>query len=207
MSTFDQLIDDLTRDAKRVQPSDALQFCANWFQQRLEEQRARTRDALSRRSRAFSRELPSELYVDTAFSSGQSPEAVSPLDTAPRSSLAGRNSVSFSPFGTLNVPGNALLANGPPIVQFNTVPTSPLSTPMPNPFAQFGDGAVAQPINPGDYLHPPVSYHLPTTHFRLSRVYPCRQLSRRTASCIPQDARPASSHQSVHCQQLYLPRS
>ncbi|KAK0239013.1 cyclic nucleotide-binding-like protein [Armillaria nabsnona] len=177
MSTFDQLIDDLTRDAKRVQPSDALQFCANWFQQRLEEQRARTRDALSRRSRAFSRELPSELYVDTAFSSGQSPEAVSPLDTAPRSSLAGRNSVCFSPFGTLNVPGNALLANSPPIVQFNTVPTSPLSTPMPNPFAQFGDGAVAQPINPGDYLHPPV----PTIFQRRTSV---------SAESIPVDSSP-----------------
>ncbi|KAK0446842.1 cyclic nucleotide-binding-like protein [Armillaria borealis] len=147
MSTFDQLIDDLTRDAKRVQPSDALQFCANWFQQRLEEQRARTRDALSRRSRAFSRELPSELYVDTAF----------------------RNSVSFGPFGTLNVPGNALLANNPPIVQFNTVPTSPLSTPMPNPFAH--------PPIPGDYLHPPV----PTIFQRRTSV---------SAESIPVDSSP-----------------
>ncbi|KAK0202718.1 cyclic nucleotide-binding-like protein [Desarmillaria ectypa] len=153
MSTFDQLIDDLTRDANRVQPNDALQFCASWFQQRLEEQRARTRDALSRRSRAFSRELPSELYVDTTFGARQIPETVSPLDTAPRSSLAGRNNASYSPFGTLNVPGNALLANNPSVVQFNTTPTS---TPMPNPFAQFDDGAVAQPTNPGDYLHPPV---------------------------------------------------
>ncbi|EJD00939.1 uncharacterized protein FOMMEDRAFT_158055 [Fomitiporia mediterranea MF3/22] len=38
MSTFDSLVADLTRDAYRVQPKDALQFCANWFQTRLEEQ-------------------------------------------------------------------------------------------------------------------------------------------------------------------------
>ncbi|KAG7439766.1 camp-dependent protein kinase regulatory subunit [Guyanagaster necrorhizus] len=178
MSTFDQLIDDLTRDAKRVRPNDALQFCSNWFQQRLEEQRTRTRDVLSRRSRAFSRELPSELYVDTTFGSGLIPETVSPLDTAPRSSLAGRNSVSYSPFGTLNVPGNALLANNPPVVQFNMTPTSPLTTSMPNLFTQFDDGTVAQPTNPGDYLHPPV----PTTIFQ-----------RRTsvsAESIPVDSSP-----------------
>ncbi|KAK0467150.1 cyclic nucleotide-binding-like protein [Desarmillaria tabescens] len=178
MSTFDQLIDDLTRDANRVQPNDALQFCANWFQQRLEEQRARTRDALSRRSRAFSRELPSELYVDTAFGARQNPETVSPLDTAPRSSFAGRNSTSYSPFGTLNVPGNALLANNPPVVQFNTTPTSPLTTPMVNPFAQFDDGGgVAQPTNPGDYLHPPV----PTIFQRRTSV---------SAESIPVDSSP-----------------
>ncbi|KAH9927159.1 protein kinase A regulatory subunit [Epithele typhae] len=47
-STFDSLISELTRDAQRVQPKDALQFCSRWFQSRLEEQRTRTRDALAR---------------------------------------------------------------------------------------------------------------------------------------------------------------
>ena len=45
MSTFDSLVADLTRDAYRVQPRNALQFCANWFNKRLEEQRLAQRGA------------------------------------------------------------------------------------------------------------------------------------------------------------------
>ncbi|KAJ7068140.1 cyclic nucleotide-binding-like protein [Mycena amicta] len=141
MSTFEALISDLTRDITRAAPSDTLQFCANWFQSRLEEQRARTRDVLSQRP---VRDLPANLYVDQPLGSG--PPPVSPFSQATpvhRSSL--RNSTSASPFGTLNVPGNALLSDGPPIFQIN---------PPTSPFASF-DGNALHP--PGDYLHPPNS--------------------------------------------------
>jgi cAMP-dependent protein kinase regulator len=165
-STFDQLVADLTRDAQRVQPKDALQFCASWFQTRLEEQRARLRDAIA--ANAFAaRDLPLDVYRDTpmgpnssssissitssvATSYGAVEVGISPLSQVPpqpmpmvanhmpplvrppslpptatssaaamssaatltvakRSSL--RKSSSFSPFGTLNVPGNALLSD------------------------------------------------------------------------------------------------
>jgi len=150
-STFDSLVSDLTRDAHRVQPKDALQFCANWFQSRLEEQRARTRDLLASRSIS----APSELYSDSGLNnSSAGPPTLAPFPR-PRSSI--RDSIAHSPFGTLNVPGNALLGGDrtPPALRFNQnelPPTSPLSNV--NPFAAF-DTPIPQ--NPGDYLHPPSS--------------------------------------------------
>jgi cAMP-dependent protein kinase regulator len=169
MSTFDTLVEDLTRDVHRVQPKDALQFCANWFQSRLEEQRTRTRDSLSQRSSSFSRDLPSDLYIDTPLSAGAGPMSISPFSQAvpsrPRSSL----SVSPSPFGTLNIPGNALLSydhdpnnTGPPsfaVEGRELLPTSPLTIDHSNSYTGF-DGtptSIATSLNPGDYLHPPTS--------------------------------------------------
>ncbi|KAJ7047506.1 cyclic nucleotide-binding-like protein [Mycena alexandri] len=156
MSTFESLVADLTRDINRVQPKDALQFCANWFQSRLEEQRARTRDILSQRQHSFSRDLPTDLFVDAPLGAASAHATVSPFSQAApthRSSL--RNSASQSPFGTLNVPGNALLSDGPPIFQLDGRQLAPTS-PLPNPFAGF-DGNAPAPLNPGDYLHPPNS--------------------------------------------------
>ena len=63
MSTFEQLIAELTRDANRVQPKDALQYCSNWFQLRLEEQRARTRDVLSIRGRSPHPGIPADYIL------------------------------------------------------------------------------------------------------------------------------------------------
>ncbi|KAF7433208.1 hypothetical protein PC9H_005158 [Pleurotus ostreatus] len=193
MSTFDTLVDDLTRDVHRAQPKDALQFCANWFQSRLEEQRARTRDILAQRSYSVTGSLPKEIYVDTpldtvangtAMQSSFSPFTVAtpprlshkaslPAIERLRDSVSVRDSVSLrgsishqpSPFGTLNVPGNALLSedqDGPPTFQIDgrdMAPTSPLTTGVPNPFAGFdgNNNLSAVNANPGDYLHPPMS--------------------------------------------------
>ena len=172
MSTFDTLVEDLTRDAHRAQPKDALQFCANWFQTRLEEQRTRTRDSLLHRSRSFSREVASDLYVDTPIGAGgPGPKTVSPFSNSiprPRSSLR-QESVSPSPFGTLNIPGNALLSHdhdsammGPPsfIVDGRELPpTSPLSMSGSGSFSGFESTPISMStsLNPGDYLHPPTS--------------------------------------------------
>lgn len=164
MSTFDSLVSDLTRDAQRVQPKDALQFCANWFQSRLEEQRARTRDTLSSQRRSFALDLPTSLYIDSPLGSGPEPRASSPFyPPSPqrpqhRSSL--RDSIAQSPFGMLNVPGNALLNDdaAPPSFNFDSrhelPPTSPLTTT--NPFSGF-EPITPTSHNPGDYLHPPTS--------------------------------------------------
>ncbi|KAL0582007.1 hypothetical protein V5O48_000065 [Marasmius crinis-equi] len=198
-STFESLVSDLTRDVQRVQPKDALQFCANWFQSRLEEQRTLARDTLHRHARDV--HVSSELYTDvpmggsghavvgspapvSPFSTpgpgpslglGQhapliSPFAQSPRHSSPqpspqppqhRSSL--RNSASYSPFGTLNVAGNALLSDDhnmqtPPVFRIDgkeLPPTSPLNTSAPNPFGY--EQQQLSPPAPGDYLHPPTS--------------------------------------------------
>ena len=85
-----------------------------------------------------------------------SPPTLAPFPR-PRSSI--RDSIAHSPFGTLNVPGNALLGGDrtPPSLRFNQnelPPTSPLSNV--NPFAAF-DTATPTPLNAGDYLHAPSS--------------------------------------------------
>ncbi|KAI6164726.1 cyclic nucleotide-binding-like protein [Pisolithus thermaeus] len=154
-STFESLIADLTRDVHRAQPRDALQFCANWFNLRLEEQRTRMRDVvgqLVQRSRPSIHELPEELYADSSLylaSRNSTPTPVSSFARRP-STLPTNSS---RPFGTLNVPGNALLSgdsngagvsNAPDFSSFSfepreVLPTSPHSTD-PNSFARFDVG-------------------------------------------------------------------
>lgn len=161
MSTFEALVNDLTRDAQRAQPKDALQFCANWFQSRLEEQRARTRDVLSHRSPSVSRDIPSDLYLDTPIlGAGRRSTSPYPPTSHSQQRSSFRNSIAQSPFGMLNVPGNALLTEErtPPHLRINhreLPPTSPLTTTMINPFSNF------DPVTPTDhdedYLHPPNS--------------------------------------------------
>lgn len=165
-STFDALIADLTRDAYRVQPKDALQYCANWFQARLEEQRTRTRDALANRLTPV-RDLPTDHFFDTPLSPTSSGMAGSPFSQAyprERASISNISAVS-SPFGTLNVPGNALLPDrnasaqnvvSPPTFTVNDGDEiSPTSPDVRNPFASFANGAISPDNN--DYLHPGMS--------------------------------------------------
>ena len=174
-STFDTLVADLTRDANRVQPQDALQWCSNWFQQRLEEQRTRSRNELARLP-SYRTSLPNDHYVDTPIQSTRQltedpvTEAVSPYSRAPprhRQSLA--NIRGPSPFGTLNVPGNALLEEnaedllGPPPT-FSIEPNTPVGQMMnPGLYSTYqntspspGPGQFS-PSGPGDYLLPPSS--------------------------------------------------
>lgn len=174
-STFETLIAELTRDANRVQPQDALQWCSNWFQQRLEEQRTRSRNELSRLL-AHRTSLPNDHFVDTPIQSNRqlvedpAAEAVSPYSRAPpRHRLSLANIRGPSPFGTLNVPGNALLEENAedllaPPPTFSIEPNTPIdpminsglystyqnTSPSPAP-AQFS------PSGPGDYLLPPSS--------------------------------------------------
>ncbi|KAG1892618.1 cyclic nucleotide-binding-like protein [Suillus subluteus] len=175
MSTFDNLIQDLTRDICRVQPKDALQFCATWFQSRLEEQRTRTRDALQQRGLSTVHELPSEFYSDSPVNIGprnSTPTPISPFSQVPQRRASSLHAgFSHSPFGTLNVPGNALLSldtNGVPngmLAPTFTLdgrelpPTSPLTTDS-NAFARYDVSSTPTMSNSlslglGDYLHAP----------------------------------------------------
>ncbi|KII95325.1 hypothetical protein PLICRDRAFT_693558 [Plicaturopsis crispa FD-325 SS-3] len=158
MSTFDSLVADLSRDAQRVQPKDALQFCATWFQSRLEEQRARIRETL-----AAGASLPVGLYLDAPIANGASNELpISPFSQGnARRGSSIRASAPPSPFGTLNVPGNALLSDdhnmGPPTFLVGgeeLPPTSPLTIPPQNSFASYGE---EPPSSNGDYLQAPSS--------------------------------------------------
>jgi len=171
MSTFDALIADLSRDAHRAQPKDALQFCASWFQTRLEEQRARMRDALMSQQQQSGRNVPGELYADSSSFTGRpsSPflshlhQVLPPLppNVAPTSGRnSARGSIAPSPFGTLNVPGNALLSGKTSQFHRNNsiagLPGLPPPAPgAPNPFASFAQNPPL--TNPGDYLQPPLN--------------------------------------------------
>ncbi|KAH7887879.1 cyclic nucleotide-binding-like protein [Phlebopus sp. FC_14] len=178
MPTFDSLLADLTRDAYRVQPKDALQFCANWFQSRLEEQRTRTRDTLAQHGLPV-HELPSEFYVDISPNAGfhnSNPTAVPPFSqVVPQRRASSLNtSFSHSPFGTLNIPGNALLSMdsngqsngmGPPTFALDgreLPPTSPLSTDPSNSFARYDVTSTptmsnSLSLSAGDFLQAPSS--------------------------------------------------
>ncbi|KZT20781.1 camp-dependent protein kinase regulatory subunit [Neolentinus lepideus HHB14362 ss-1] len=145
MSTFDALIADLIRDARRVQPKDALQFCANWFQSRLEEQRARCRDILAQHP-SFLHDLPQDHYHDISISSSGSGSnftsvTVSPYEPAGVSRPSIRQSIAASPFGTLDVPGNALLSD--------TTPRSSSSSMLPALPPTFRvNGQEMSPVSP-----------------------------------------------------------
>lgn len=164
-STFDSLVADLTRDVYRVQPKDTLQFCANWFQSRLEEQRTRTRDALATRMTPI-RDLPSDHFLDTPLSptSSGTPGPSFSHPFIERRSSATNIFTNNSPFGTLNVKGNALLHNDSrrdqsmmdaPTFRFDGDEMSPSSPLSPNPFASFGHASITPDTE--DYLHPPSS--------------------------------------------------
>ncbi|KAH9938521.1 uncharacterized protein B0H18DRAFT_967537 [Fomitopsis serialis] len=133
----------------------------------LRELRTRTRDILSEHH-SFARDVPADHYHDTPISptAGSQPDGVSPFSKptfAQRSSLRA-SMAATSPFGRLNVPGNALLPNSstgslhslaPPMFRMEAdelSPTSPSGTP--NPFASFANGDVTPH---GDYLQPPES--------------------------------------------------
>ncbi|KAJ2986396.1 hypothetical protein NUW54_g9782 [Trametes sanguinea] len=119
--------------------------------------------------------LPADHYMDTPLSptakapAGQpsvSPFLRLPSLPKPRPSIY-NGAANPSPFGTLNVPGNALLPDSstgtitpvsPPSFQFeqdDITPTTPVSAP--NPFASFANGSVYADPSPGDYLQPPTA--------------------------------------------------
>jgi cAMP-dependent protein kinase regulator len=153
--TFDSLIAELTRDAQRVQPKDALQFCANWFQSRLEEQRTRVRDALTHRPN-FASHVPPDHFVDRPF---RAPFAKFTDPFEPRRASAPSHQPP-SPFGTLNLPGNGLISSDGMPDPTTTLPPAPMfhfetETGAFDPYSGYDHITPSQSPSPGDYLHPP----------------------------------------------------
>ena len=162
MSTFDTLITDLTRDVQRVQPKDVLQFCANWFQSRLEEQRTRTRDALAHRPSLASNLVPPNHYIDTPIAPQPTRSAASPFtDPFEPRRISLQTPASQNSFGALNVSGNGLFSS-------DGMPDPTTTTTFPPPSFRFDSESVpvdpysvldhitpSQSPAPGDYLHPP----------------------------------------------------
>ena len=159
MSTFDTLIADLTRDVQRVQPKDVLQFCAKWFQSRLEEQRTRTRDALAHRP-SLASDLPLGHYIDAAVAPQPTRTSTSPFTDSfepRRISLQARSSYSHR---------NGLFSSDgmpdPTNIGTTTTPTLPLLSirfdtdyaATVDPHSVLDHITPGQSPAPGGYLHP-----------------------------------------------------
>src|SRR6266702_110370 len=168
MSTFDTLIADLTRDVHRVQPKDVLQFCATWFQSRLEEQRTRTRDALAHRP-SLAANLPPNHFIDTPIAPQPTRSSTSPFtDPFEPRRISLQTPASQSAFGTLNVSGNGLFSSDgmPDPTTTTTTTATAVAFPAPSfrfdseptpvdPYSVLDHITPSQSPAPGDYLHPP----------------------------------------------------
>ncbi|KAJ3755799.1 camp-dependent protein kinase regulatory subunit [Lentinula raphanica] len=152
------LLLELYRDHERARPNDALQFCSNWFQSRLEEQRTRARDALG--------------AVSAPSVAGTDDEAIDPLERKRASTSSnfsgGRNSqrnsgagIFSNPFAKSSVtppPNLPPIIAGPSSTSSSAIgftnPFSPSSTPL-SPLAPLPANGTNP--SPGDFLHPPNS--------------------------------------------------
>ena len=150
--TFNTLLTDLTRDFNHVQPRDALQFCAKLVPV----------STTSSHARSTCRSLSTSVFYSDNLSLGDTPSVNIPhiISPYPRPTSSIKSSFAHSPFGTLNVTGNALLGehSSPPLLrqsQNNELPpTSPLMDV--NPFGSF-DNSAPTPVNASDFLQPPSS--------------------------------------------------
>ncbi|KAL5632512.1 hypothetical protein ACGC1H_005458 [Rhizoctonia solani] len=146
-STYAELVADLTRDVQRAQPRDVLQYCANWFNSRLQEQRTRIRDAFQ--AQAFGRPsaaagLTDELFVD---------RAIPPRASVPNGSMSVPSSVRSSPMPSHSLP-HPQVQPQPPLPQSQTTPQPPAQhAPQPNPFALSSGSAFS--LVPGARLADP----------------------------------------------------
>ncbi|KAB5589222.1 CAMP-dependent protein kinase inhibitor [Ceratobasidium theobromae] len=136
-STYAELVADLTRDVQRAQPRDVLQYCANWFNSRLQEQRTRIRDAFQ--AQAFGRPsaaagLTDELFVD---------RSIPPRGSMPNGLGSVASSVRSSPMPSHSQPP-----------QPQPQPQPPVTHPQqPNPFALSSGSAFS--LVPGARLADP----------------------------------------------------
>ncbi|CAE6461452.1 unnamed protein product [Rhizoctonia solani] len=147
-STYAELVADLTRDVQRAQPRDVLQYCANWFNSRLQEQRTRIRDAFQ--AQAFGRPsaaagLTDELFVD---------RTIPPRGSVPNGSMSIASSVRSSPMPSHSQPHPQVQPQAP-LPQQQVTPQPPVQqhTPQPNPFALSSGSAFS--LVPGARLADP----------------------------------------------------
>ncbi|SGY21037.1 BQ5605_C016g08186 [Microbotryum silenes-dioicae] len=84
-ASYSSILSDLNRDVLRAQPTDALQFCANWFQTRLEQERSSARFTAS-----FSASSTGVANMPSSASSGAAPSSRRSGQLAPSPSLRNR---------------------------------------------------------------------------------------------------------------------
>lgn len=150
-STYAELVADLTRDVQRAQPRDVLQYCANWFNTRLQEQRTRIRDAFQ--AQAFGRPsaaagLTDELFVDRAMPPrGSVPNGLGNMSVA--------SSVRSSPMPSHSQPHPQAQPPQPQPQPQHVAPPSVVQhhAPQPNPFALSSGSAFS--LVPGARLSDP----------------------------------------------------
>ncbi|KAJ1303436.1 hypothetical protein OPQ81_011627 [Rhizoctonia solani] len=135
-----------------AQPRDVLQYCANWFNSRLQEQRTRIRDAFQ--AQAFGRPsaaagLTDELFVD---------RAMPPRGSVPNGSMSVASSVRSSPMPSHSQPhpqAHAHIQPQPSLPPQQPTPQPPVQqhTPQPNPFSLSSGSAFS--LVPGARLADP----------------------------------------------------
>jgi len=135
-------MEDLTRDVHRAQPRDLLQYCANWFQSRLEAQRIRFRDTADRspNNAAQRRDLYDE-WAPAGLPPGPKASTPSPrpsLDAAPflKNPFGAQSALNTfapapDPFGTGHGGGAPFLT----INEEEVLSPSAFTTPFADPFA------------------------------------------------------------------------
>lgn len=142
-SNYEQLIEDLTRDVHRAQPRDPLQYCANWFQSRLEEQRIRVRDVAVDRSPNIASQRR-DLYDDWGPAGNPpGPTASSPsprpsLDAAPFLKNPFGAQSALSTFAPIPGPFGGSHSGATPFVTINeeeVFSPSAFTSPFADPFA------------------------------------------------------------------------
>ncbi|KAK4047166.1 hypothetical protein OIV83_005618 [Microbotryomycetes sp. JL201] len=146
---YTNLLSDLNRDIARAHPIDPLQYCANWFQQRLEQERTQSRaQASSSSSSNFQDSKPAQFNqtherrstppssIGQGYSFGGAPKtaddgAKSPFGDYSTSTFGGQ---SASPFSSSR-PGaeRSPPANGAPGLPRSTSHPAPLSFGGPLP--------------------------------------------------------------------------
>ncbi|CAE6440063.1 unnamed protein product [Rhizoctonia solani] len=142
-STYAELVADLTRDVQRAQPRDVLQYCANWFNSRLQEQR--TRIPFGRPSAAAG--LTDELFVD---------RTMPPRGSVPNGNMSVASSVRSSPMPSHSQPQAHPQVQPQPLLPQQQTTPQPLP-PQSNPFSLSSGSAfslvpgarLADPFAPG----------------------------------------------------------
>lgn len=164
---YTHLLNDLNRDVMRASPADALQFCANWFNAKLEEQR-----------RSFVANRSSGGATAAGLSPSVAPDATTASrefsDVSPFASSAPSASTSSGPFATANPFGPAPTSAEPPSVHMDDVADEAAFAPPPTYNLGRRTSVSAESLAPGssgaDDATPASKTVIPKTESQFARI-------------------------------------
>ncbi|GAA5871470.1 hypothetical protein JCM8547_001352 [Rhodosporidiobolus lusitaniae] len=147
-SSYSAILSDLNREVLRAQPSDPLQFCANWFAQRLEQERIQSRVSTSSPS-AGGQGRASSLAGDDSSMRDQTPpqSAKSLTGETPGINRSASPAPSVSKQQQQAKPKPT--SSGLPFAQgyaFGAAPGGPRDD-KPSPFSEYPPGGDASPFS------------------------------------------------------------